>query len=196
MNCSNPIDVATLADYWLAALPAPEEELVEEHLLDCDYCGARLREVIALAEGIRNLAREGSLRMIVSDAFLGRAAEDGLRVREYAPPAGGRVECTVAAEDDILIGRLAANLSRAKRVDLCICDERGVEQARMRDIPVHAGTSSVVYQESITYAKALPSSITVARLVTVDEAGVETPLGEYTFNHTRTLPGPGASRYS
>ena len=158
VNCSNPIDAAVLADYWLAALASSEEEAVEEHLLDCDRCGARLREVIALAEGVRNLAREGSLRMVVSDAFLKRAAEEGLRVREYAPPPGGGVQCTVTAEDDILIGRLAANLSGAKRVDLCICDERGVEQLRLPDIPVHSGAGSVAYQESITFAKAAPTT--------------------------------------
>jgi hypothetical protein len=190
MNCSNPIDAAVLADYWLAALASPEEEAVEEHLLGCDRCGARLREVIALAAGVRKLAREGSLRMVVSDAFLKRAEEEGLRVRQYAPPPGGGVECTVAAEDDILIGRLAANLSGAKRVDLCICDERGVEQLRLPDIPVHAGASSVVYQESITFAKAMPTNKMIARLVTFDEAGGERLLGEYTFNHTRSLPGP------
>ena len=190
MNCSNPIDAAVLADYWLAALASPEEEAVEEHLLDCDRCGARLREVIALAAGLRKLAREGSLRMVVSDLFLKRAEEEGLRVRQYAPPPGGGVECTVTAEDDILIGRLAANLSGAKRVDLCICDERGVEQLRLPDIPVHAGASSVVYQESITFAKAMPTNKMIARLVTFDEAGGERLLGEYTFNHTRSLPGP------
>ena len=189
MNCSNPIDAAVLADYWLAALPGPEEEAVEEHLFDCDECGARLREVIALAEGVRNLAREGSLRMVVSDAFLQRAAEEGLRVREYAPPPGGSVECTVTAEDDILIGRLAANLSGAARVDLCICDERGVEQFRLPDIPVHSGASSVAYQESITSAKAAPTHTMIARLVAFDETGGERVLGEYTFNHTRSLPG-------
>jgi hypothetical protein len=191
VNCSNPIDAPVLADYWLAALAKPEEEAVEEHLLDCDRCGARLREVIALAEGIRNLAREGSLRMIVSDAFLRRAAEEGLRVREYAPPPGGGVECTVTAEDDILIGRLAADVSGAKRVDLCICDERGVEQLRLPDIPVHSGASSIAFQESITFAKALPDHKMIARLVTVDESGREGLLGEYTFNHTRSLRGPG-----
>jgi hypothetical protein len=192
VNCSNPIDAAVLADYWLAALAKPEEEVVEEHLLDCDRCGARLREVIALAEGVGNLAREGSLRMVVSDVFLKRAAEDGLRVREYAPPPGGGVACTVTAEDDILIGRLAANLSGAKRVDLCICDERGVEHLRLWDIPVHSGASSVVYQESITFAKGMPAHKMIARLVAVDEAGDERLLGEYTFNHTRSMPGPGA----
>ena len=73
--------------------------------------------------------------MVVSETFLKRTAEDGLRVREYAPPAGGSVQCTVSAEDDLLIGRLAANLSGAKRVDLSLCDERGVEQLRLPDIP-------------------------------------------------------------
>jgi hypothetical protein len=195
VNCSNPIEAPVLADYWLAALAKPEEEAVEEHLLECDWCGARLRELIALAEGLRSLAREGSLRMIVSDAFLSRAAEEGLHVREYAPPPGGGVQCTVTEEDDILIGRLAADLSGAKRVDLCICDERGIEQLRMPDIPVHTGASSVVFQESIIVAKAMPTQKMIARLVTIDEAGREGVLGEYTFNHRRSLPGPGTWQF-
>jgi hypothetical protein len=189
MNCSHPIDATVLADYWLAALPGPEEEAVEEHLLGCDECGPRLRDTIALADGVRNLAREGSLRMVVSDAFLRRAAEEGLRVREYAPPPGGSIQCTVKAEDDILIARLAANLSEAARVDLCICDERGVEQFRLADIPVHSGASSIAYQEPITSAKAAPTHTMIARLVAFDETGGERVLGEYTFNHTRSLPG-------
>ncbi len=191
MICSNPIDAAILADYWLGVLAGTDEETVEQHLFECDQCGARLREVIALAEGVRKLAREGSLRMIVSDAFLKRAAEEGLRVREYAPPPGGGVQCTVAAEDDILIGRLAANLRGAKRVDLSICDEQRTEQLRLRDIPVNSGAGSVVYQESITFAKAAPTNTMVMRLVRVDETGGEHLLGEYTFVHTRSLPGPG-----
>jgi len=192
MNCFKPLDAAVLADYWLAALTKPEEEEAEKHLFMCDECGARLQEVIALAEGVRKIAREGSLRMVVSDSFLKRAAEEGLRIREYALPAGGGVQCTVTAEDDILIGRLAANLSGAKRVDLSICDEGGVEQLRLPDIPIASGASSVAVQESITFAKAAPSNKMIMRLVTFDEAGRERLLGEYTFNHTRSLPGPGA----
>lgn len=192
MNCSNPTDVALLADYWLALLAQPEEEAVEEHLLGCDECGARLREVIALAEAVRKLVREGCLRMVVSDTFLERAVQEGLRVREYAVPKGGSVQCTVTAEDDILIGRLVADLSGTRRVDLCICDERGVEQLRLPDIPMHAGADSVAYQESITYMKSAPALKMIARLISYDETGSETLLGEYTFNHSRSLPGPGA----
>jgi hypothetical protein len=193
MMCSNPIDVVVLADYWTAALTKSEEEAVEEHLFDCDQCGARLHEVIALVDGVRKLAREGSLRMVVSDSFLKRVAQEGLRIREYALPSGGGVQCTVTAEDDFLIARLATNLTEARRVDLCICDGLGVEQLRLPDIPVQPGASTVVYQESITFAKAMPTSKMIARLITFDEAGGERLLGEYTFNHTRSLPGPGAS---
>jgi hypothetical protein len=98
----------------------------------------------------------------------------------------------VTAEDDILIGRLAANLSGAKQVDLCICDERGVEQFRLSDIPLHPGASSIAYQESITLMKAAPTLKMIMRLVTFDEAGGECLLGEYRFNHTRSLLGPAA----
>ena len=192
MNCTHPIDAALLADYWLSAMTEPAADAVEEHLFTCDECGDRLREIVTLAEGIRKLAREGSLLMVVSDAFLQRIAQEGLRVREYAPPQGGSVECTVTADDDILIGRLALNLRGAKRVDLCICDQRGVERLRLPDIPFDPGAGSVAFQQSITYAKGAASETMIARLVSMDEATGERLLGEYTFHHTRTLPGPGA----
>jgi hypothetical protein len=191
MSCTDRIDAAALADYWLGALRGREEEAVEEHLFGCDECGARLREMMALVEGVRRLAREGSLRMVVSDAFLKRAAEEGLRVREYALPAGGEVQCTVTAEDDLLIARLAADMSGAKRVDLSICDGNGVERLRLPDIPMRSGASSVVYQESITFAKASPDNEMIVRLVALGEAGGERLLGEYAFHHRRSLPGPG-----
>ena len=177
-------------DYWLSALSAAAEETVEVHLLACDECGDRLREAIALAESLRVLARSGSLQVVVSDRFVEHAAETGLRVREYAPPRGDSVMCTVAADDDLLVARLAADLSTASRVDLSWCDPYGVEQVRMADIPVRADAGSVIVQQSITWAKASPTGSMMARLVTVGEQGDERLLGEYTFHHTRTIPGP------
>jgi len=151
----------------------------------------RLREVIGLSEGLRTLARAGSLKVVVSDQFVQRAAAAERRVREYAPPVGRSVQCTVAADDDLLVGRLVADLSGAMRVDLSFCDARGIELQRMTDIPVRGEAGSVVFQESITFAKASPSTTMIARLVAVDAEGAERLLGEYTFHHTRTIPGPG-----
>jgi hypothetical protein len=190
IDCSNPIEATVLMDYWLAALPAGAEETVEHHLLTCDECGDRLREVIALAEGLHALARSGSLQVVVSDQFVKHAAETGLRVREYAPPQGEGIQCTVAADDDLLVARLAVDLTTASRVDLSWCDLRGIEHRRMADIPYRTEAGSVLCQQSITWAKGSPSATMIARLLAVDERGDERLLGEYTFHHTRTIPGP------
>jgi hypothetical protein len=96
----------------------------------------------------------------------------------------------VAADDDLLVARLAADLSTAQRVDLSWCDPRGVELQRLADIPIRADGVSVICQQSITWAKASPTSTMTARLLAVDDAGSERVLGEYTFHHTRTIPGP------
>ena len=189
MICSNPIDAAILIDYWLALLPPSEEEFVEEHLFACDECGASLRNGIALVGAIRDLARQGSLLMVVSGEFLRCVEAEGLRVRQYAPPNGGSVACTVGAEDDFLIGRLAADLTAAKRVDLCLCDAQGVERARLQDVPFRSDSGEVAFQQPIGYAKAAPSETMIARLMAFDAQGREHMAGEYTFNHTRTLPG-------
>ena len=189
-GCGEPIDVAVLMDYWLGTLPATDEDAVEEHLMACDSCGDRLRETIALAEGLRSLARSGSLTVVVSDRFVTHAAEGGQRVREYAPLPGGGVQCTVTLEDDLLVARLAAELGGAGRVDLSWCNAEGVELLRMTDIPVRGEAGAVICQQSIVMAKASPSNTLIARLVAVDPDAPERLLGEYAFHHTRTIPGP------
>jgi hypothetical protein len=193
-DCAEPIDPAVLMDYWLAALPSAEEQAIEEHLMTCDGCGRRVAETIALAEGLRPLARSGSLTVVIGDRLVTHAAEEGQRVREYAPPPGGGVQCTVSADDDLLVARLVAELSGTTRVDLSWCDAQGVEFLRMVDIPVRGDTDTVICQQSITMAKASPSNTLIARLVAVDRDNGERLLGEYAFHHTRTMPGPGSWR--
>src|SRR4030095_3897746 len=96
VDCPQPIDAATLMDYWLGALQSTEEEPIEEHLMGCDRCGDRLREVMGLAESLRTLARSGVLQVVISDHVITRADEMGQRIRQYAPPLGGSVQCTVS----------------------------------------------------------------------------------------------------
>jgi hypothetical protein len=189
-GCSNPIDPAGLMEYWLAALSPADEDVVETHLMTCDACGDRLRDTIALADGLRALARSGSLQVVVPDRFVEHAVETGLQVRQYAPPRGESVQCTVTTDDDLLVARLAADVTTASRVDLSWCDPQGVEHQRMTDIPTRADVGSVICQQSITWAKASPTATMIARLLAVDDAGDERVLGEYTFHHTRTIPGP------
>jgi hypothetical protein len=190
VDCGTPIETDVLMDYWLAALAPAAEEAVEQHLMNCDGCGNRLRQAIALAEGLRALARSGSLQVVLSDQFVKHAAGTGLRVRDYIARRGESVQCTVAADDDLLVARLALDMTTTSRVDLSWCDPRGVEQQRLADIPIRAEAGIVVCQQSITWAKASPTTTMIARLLAVDENGDERLLGEYTFHHTRTIPGP------
>jgi len=181
--CSDPIDAELLTEYWLSSLSEADEARIEEHLFGCDSCGDRLRELIALAEAIRKLAGEGNLRVIISDSFLECAAAHGLRVRQYSPPAGGGVNCTVTVNDDLLIGRLASDLSGARRVDIAMCDQAGQERGRLRDIPFNQSQREVIFNEPIERARASPANVLVLKLLAVDE-GEDHLIGTYTFNHT------------
>jgi predicted anti-sigma-YlaC factor YlaD len=187
--CASPIADEMLLDYWLATLDEAAEAAVEEHLLACDACGGRLRTAIALAEALRQVARSGSLRVIVSDGFVQQARAEGRTVREYTPPRGGVVACTISADDDLLIARLAAELDGVSRVDLGVYDGEGRERGRMADVPVDAAAGAVLYHESTSFAKAAPDDVMVLRLIAVEPAG-ERVLGEYEMRHTRTIPGP------
>jgi anti-sigma factor RsiW len=183
MSCVNPIEPAILADYWLAELSPGEESAVEEHIFGCEDCTRQLHSVIALGEGIRTLARQGNLGMVVTREFVDRLTREGLRARQYAPQAGRAVDCTVTAHDDLLIGRLATDLTGIERVDVALCDPSGVERQRLQDIPFRAGLSEVMLNYPIGLARQSGPDVLVMKLLAVTAEG-ERVLGEYTFNHT------------
>ena len=192
VTCQTPIDPVVLTDYWLGLLPQAEEDRVEQHLLQCDACGNRLRGVIQLSEGLRLLARSGELRVVVAEEFINHFVESGRHVRQYEFAPGQTLPCTISVEDDLLVARLAADLTGAERVDLSFCDPQGIERQRMTDIPVRTDAGRVIFQESIVFAKTSPSTTMVARLLAIGSDGGQRLLGEYTFQHTRTIPGPPA----
>lgn len=180
-RCENAISVEVLADYWAAALPMSEEERVEEHLLACDSCGDRLREIMSLGLAIRSVARAGDLRVIVSQEFLDRAAKEGLRIRQYAPPNGGSVDCTIMQDDDLLVGRLAADVSKARRLDLRYTDPGGTR--RIADIPFNPQTPELLLNVNAVHMRTMPAHIAKVELISIEEDG-ERVVGEYTFNHS------------
>jgi hypothetical protein len=103
------------------------------------------------------VARGAVCPLIVTREFLDRMAQEGFRIREYAPPAGGSVQCTVTPQDDFLIARLAADL-----------------------------TSSIwrcAIRYPIVETRQLAAHIIVAKLLSIDATG-ERLVAKYTFNHT------------
>lgn len=184
-TCAAPVPFPTLVEYWLGELDDADERGVEEHLLGCGHCAGQLGELAALASGIRSAFRRGAIRTIVSDAFLKRLAQAGMRVREYRVPRGGSVHCAVSADDDVVIGRLEAPLMDVMRLDLLGLNERGEVYARLEDIPFDASAGEVLFCPPIADLKQRPAHTDRVRLIAKD-AGGERLIGEYTFIHTPT----------
>jgi hypothetical protein len=180
--CAEPLAFATLVDYWFGDLAGPEEERVEEHLLECDACAGGLRELIATGDGVRRLAHQGAFTMIVSPSFLEAASRQGLRVREYIVPSGGRVACTVTADDDLMVGRLKGDFRGVSRLDLMVRVEDGPEH-RIEDLPVAPSSGEVIVAQAMPAMRMMPSCVMRMRLV-APEPGGERLVGEYTFAHT------------
>lgn len=183
-GCAEPLEVATLVDYWFGDLLAAEAERVEEHLFACDGCGSELQAVAALGEGVRRIAHQGAVAVVVTPSFLEAAARAGLRVREYVVPAGGRVNCTVTAQDDLLISRMGADFTGVSRIDL-VAQIEGQAESRLDDVPVSADADELIVVQAMPWARAMGHTVFHVRLVEREASG-ERVLGDYTFAHTPT----------
>jgi hypothetical protein len=186
-RCRDPLDLATLVEYWFGDLPGPDEDRIETHLLECDSCGSLLRDLMTTGDGVRRLAHQGAFHVVVSPAFLETASRQGLRVREYRVPPGGRVDCTVTAADDLMVGRLQGDFRAVSRLDLVVQVEDGPEH-RIEDLPVSPSSPEVILAQAMPALRALGSSTIRMRLLASEPAG-DRVVGEYTFAHTPTRSG-------
>lgn len=183
-GCESPLPLATLEGYWFGELPVPESERVEEHFFACAGCGARLRALAALGEGVRRLAGEGAVPLVVGPCFLEAASRAGLRTREYSVPPGGRVACTVKLQDDLLVGRMRADFRGVSRLDVLV-EMPGQPGQRIEDVPVSPDASELILLQAMPAARALGRAELHIRLV-AREGGLERVLGDYTFDHAPT----------
>jgi hypothetical protein len=186
LGCDHPLELKTLVDYWFGDLPAPDAERVEERLFECDDCGGRLRALVALGDGVRRLAHQGAVQMIVTPSFLETASREGLRIREYVVPPGGRVACTVTAQDDLLLGRMRADFTGVSRLDVRAQVE-GQPEVWIKDVPVSPDAQELIMSQAMPAARTLPHVVLHFRLV-AREGPSGRVLGDYTFDHTPTLP--------
>lgn len=184
--CDGTLDLATLASYWLGELPASDSDQLEEHLFACEGCSRRLRALVSLGDGVRRLARRGAVQVVVTPSFLEAALRAGLRVREYTVPPGGRVACTVTAQDDLLVGRMRADFSGVSRLDVLV-EMAGQAPGRIEDVPVRPEAGELILAQAMPAARALGRAVLRYRLVARGD-GRERVLGEYTFDHTPTPP--------
>ena len=169
-------EFSKLVDYWFGALPEPEAAAFEEHFFACVECTEKLEGLAALGAAVRDAWRAGAVRAVISHALLEAMKKEGLRLREYRLAPGGSVNCTIAAEDDFVVSRLAVPLEGVRRLDVVTGDER------LEDVPFDAGGNEVLMCPAPAALKRRSAFVDPVRLIAVEETG-ERLLGEYTFVH-------------
>jgi hypothetical protein len=183
-GCETPLELPALVDYWFGELAAAEADRVEEHVFECDGCARRLRELVALGDGVRRLAHEGAVSVVVTPSFVDALSRAGLRTREYVVPPGGRVDCTVTAKDDMLISRMRADFTGVSRLDVVV-EVEGRPKALIEDVPISPEAGELIVAQSMPAIRALGRTVLHFRLLSREGSG-ERVLGDYTFHHTPT----------
>lgn len=183
MSCASPIDVDRIVAWWLGETAGQDEASLEEHLLGCAHCSARLETVAALADGVRAAVKRGEVSAAVSEPFVRAMKQAGMRLREYAVEPGGSVNCTIRADDDAVVSRLRAPLAGVERVDIVSMRGEGGTEERVSDVPFDPDTGEVLVIPSASWLRTMPAFTMRMRLVAVGKAG-ESEIGEYTFLHS------------
>jgi len=181
-------DWQALVDYWLGDTDAAATEAIDEHLLRCDDCGAVFDEIVALARGVRDAFSRGLVPSVLTPDLVARVKASGRRVREYAVPPGGSVQCAVAPDDELLVSRLRAPLAGVRRLDaLFSVSVAPGEEQRLQDLPFDAKAGELLLAHKLAEVRRLPSHDVTLRLLSVDDAG-EREIARYTFHHRAGTP--------
>ncbi len=172
----------SLVEYWLGECDDTATQRADVHLLACDTCGTKLDEVMALAQGVHRAFADGLVHTFISDPFVAQLLERGFRVREYRVPHNGSVSCSVAPEDDILVGRLEVPLEGVSRVDVAISRSLADGEHWVHDVPFDAVRGEVVIAPKLVALRELPTHDMHIRLLACDGEGRH-EIGHYTFHH-------------
>jgi hypothetical protein len=177
------LSLEQLLDYWLHDSDAAATDAADEHLMQCDACGALLDELVALGDAARAAFRAGAVPAAASGAFVRTLAERGVKVREYRLPHNGSVNCTVAPDDELLVSRLEAPLQGVERLDATwqLSLEPGVQRTR-HDIPFDPRAGEVLFVAKLAEVRRLPEHTMEVTLLAV-EPGATREIGRYTFRH-------------
>lgn len=181
--CDSPIALEALAAWCARDLDDEASARVEEHVFGCGACAVRAARMQSISRAIPDVVRRrGGVHLALSPAMVARLDEEGVRMRQYRVKPGERVDCTVDADDDLVVTWLAAELEGLDRVDLVIASADGQVMARFDDVAISAdpdGGSIVIYSLPGEVVRTFPGSSLRVRLLHGDRVAAE-----YHLEHT------------
>jgi putative zinc finger protein len=176
-------DSQTLLAYWLGELDAAAEARLDEHLLACADCSARLGALVDLGAAVRRELLRGTFAAVLSAPFVRRLQAAGVRVREYSVEPGGSVDCTITDDDDLIVSHLHAALGGVPRVDFELTDPAAGLRQRCNNVAFDPAANRIAVLSNAAYVRTLGHARLRMRLLAVD-GGEERVLADYTFNHS------------
>ena len=178
------MDARRWIEYWLNELDDAESAALEEHLFECAACHAFLERLAALRDSIRDLYKAGHIATIVPAEFVRKIKDAGMTVREYRLAPQGSVYCTVAPQDDFVVGHLETPLEGVSRLDAILEEVDMSSSRRLTDIPFNAAEGEVVLLPATHELRPIERLTLRVHVIAIDPEGERT-LGVYTFNHRR-----------
>jgi len=179
------VSFATLTDYTTGELPDTDAAAIEEHLISCAECAARVAEFDGLVRAIGPAVRSAEVGGFVTDALLNQLARDGVRMRSFTLSPGAIVPCAVWDEDELMALRLRADFGSASEVTMLQRVE-GNEVIRATGHLAGASPAELIYALPAAWVRQLPVA-EVEVLLTAHDAGEERPIGRYTLVHEGSL---------
>ena len=178
------LSTAEVIQYWLDELGNERAAKIEEHLFACASCNAQLESIVSLGLATRQLVQQGKITTTLTPGSLRELKATGLRLREYHVDPGGKVNCTITPEDDLVVSHLHTPLAGVRRIDLVIDDIDTAWQIRASDIGFDPVSDEVVVIPRAEDVRNMHRATHRMRLFSVDDSG-ERLLGEYLFHHSR-----------
>ena len=177
------LSIGELADYWTSDIASADLERIESHVFECTACAARLADAERLRRRLGETVRAGAFHAFITDAVLNRLSRDGVRVRTYTVEPGESVQCTVWADDEIMVARLRGDFTGIHAVNAVMRLANGEELDRVVDAPVREGSTELLLAmsaDTIRRGPDAPQHLVVTSGTDPHDAAV---LGEYVFDH-------------
>lgn len=175
MSCTDPIPFETLVELWTGELV--DAERVEDHLFACDECAAASAQLDRLLGSLLD-----QVPPVVTRELRDRLERRGLKIHELEFTAGARGEAFFAADLDLLVFALRAELANAERVDLEIADATGHVHFAFLYVPFDASRGEVLVACQQHYRHYPHTRDPEFRIYAV-EAGTRRQVGAYVIKH-------------
>lgn len=137
--CVSPIAEQALIDFWLEGIDA---DRIEEHLVTCETCTARMRALAPVMLGAHSM--RASIPMpVLTRTELAALRGRGVRVAERDADPAGELAWTID-DSDVFVLVVPVDLRDVDTVDIDYCTPAGDVMTVFPDAPVTRGGSEIL----------------------------------------------------